>query len=159
MAKEKKEKKEKPEGEEEAGGGGKKKIILIVVPVVLIAAGAGFFLRGGDAEAAVPTTIPVEEGEVIEIDTMTVNLVGEEGRYARVGFAVVLDSTADSAVIGTKTPLMRDVTLTVMTGFNSGELQTQVGMERLRSELTDSIVDLFVDGEVIRVVLTELIVQ
>ena len=78
--------------------GGKKKLVMIVVPIVVVIAGAaGFFLRGGDtAEAAVPTTVPVVEGEVIEVDTMTVNLVGEEGRYARVGFAVVLDSTAES---------------------------------------------------------------
>ena len=141
--------------------GGKKKLVMIAVPiVVVIAAAAGFFLRGGDtAEAAVPTTVPVVEGEVIEVDTMTVNLVGEEGRYARVGFAVVLDSTAESGAVGMKVPLMRDATLTVMTGFNATELQTAEGMERLRHELSDAIVAIFPDGEVIRAVLTELIVQ
>jgi flagellar FliL protein len=147
--------------EETPESGGKKKLVMIAVPVVIvIAAAAGFFLRGGDtAEAAVPTTVPVVEGEVIEVDTMTVNLVGEEGRYARVGFAVVLDSTAESGAVGMKVPLMRDATLTVMTGFNSTELQTAEGMERLRHELSDAIVAIFPDGEVIRAVLTELIVQ
>jgi flagellar FliL protein len=142
-------------------GGGKKKLVMIVVPViVVIAAAAGFFLRGGDtAEAAVPTTIPVVEGDVIEVDTMTVNLIGEEGRYARVGFAVVLDSMAESGAVGKKMPLMRDATLTVMTGFNSAELQTAAGMERLRQELSEAVVAIFPDGEVIRAVLTELIVQ
>lgn len=142
--------------------GGKKKLVMIVVPIVVVIAGAaGFFLRGGDtAEAAVPTTtVPIVEGEVIEVDTMTVNLVGEEGRYARVGFAVVLDSTAESGAVGMKVPLMRDATLTVMTGFDSTELQTAEGMERLRQELSDAIVAIFPDGEVIRAVLTELIVQ
>ena len=142
--------------------GGKKKLVMIVVPIVVVIAGAaGFFLRGGDtAEAAVPTTtVPIVEGEVIEVDTMTVNLVGEEGRYARVGFAVVLDSTAESGAVGMKVPLMRDATLTVMTGFDSTELQTAAGMERLRQELSDAIVAIFPDGEVIRAVLTELIVQ
>lgn len=148
--------------EETPKSGGKKKLIMIVVPVVVvIAAAAGFFLRSGDtAEAAVPTTVPpVVEGEVIEVDTMTVNLVGEEGRYARVGFAVVLDSTADTGVVGMKVPLMRDATLTVMTGFDAAELQTAEGMERLRQALSDAIVAIFPDGEVIRAVLTELIVQ
>jgi flagellar FliL protein len=142
--------------------GGKKKLVMIVVPIVVVIAGAaGFFLRGGDtAEAAVPTTtVPIVEGDVIEVDTMTVNLVGEEGRYARVGFAVVLDSTAESGAVGVKVPLMRDATLTVMTGFDSTELQTAEGMERLRHELSDAIVAFFPDGEVIRAVLTELIVQ
>lgn len=142
-------------------GGGKKKLVMIVVPVLVVIAGAaGFFLRGGDAaEASVPTTVPVVEGDVIEIDTMTVNLVGEEGRYARVGFAVVLDATAASGDVGKKVPLMRDATLTVMTDFNSTELQTAEGMERLRQELSDAVVAIFPDGEVIRAVLTELIVQ
>ncbi len=142
--------------------GSKKKLIMIVVPIVVVIAGAAvFFLRGGDtAEAAVvTTTAPVVEGEVIEVDTMTVNLVGEEGRYARIGFAVVLDSTANTGVVGMKVPLMRDATLTVMTGFDSAELQTAEGMERLRQELSDAIVAIFPDREVIRVVLTELIVQ
>lgn len=141
--------------------GGKKKLIMIVVPVIVVIAGAaGFFLRGGDtAEAAVPTTVPIVEGDVIEVDTMTVNLIGEEGRYARVGFAVVLDSTADSGAVGKKMPLMRDATLTVMTDFDSTELQTADGMERLREELSDAVVAIFPDGEVIRAVLTELIVQ
>ena len=142
--------------------GGKKKLIMIVVPIVaVIAAGAGFFLRSGDtAAAAVPTTtIPVVEGDVIEVDTMTVNLIGEEGRYARIGFAVVLDSTADSGAVGKKMPLMRDATLMVMTEFDSVELQTAEGMDRLRKELSDAVVAIFPDGEVIRAVLTELIVQ
>ena len=142
-------------------GRGKKKLVMIAVPIVVVLAGAaGFFLRGGEpAEAAVPTTIPIVEGDVIEVDTMTVNLVGEEGRYARVGFAVVLDATAESGAVGKKMPLMRDATLTVMTGFNSAELQTAEGMERLRDELSDAVVAIFPDGEVIRAVLTELIVQ
>jgi flagellar basal body-associated protein FliL len=46
-----------------------------------------------------------------------------------------------------------------MTGFDSVELQTAEGMERLRKELSDAVVAIFPDGEVIRAVLTELIVQ
>jgi flagellar basal body-associated protein FliL len=54
---------------------------------------------------------------------------------------------------------MRDATLTVMTEFDSAELQTADGMERLRQELSSAVVAIFPDGEVIRAVLTELIVQ
>ncbi len=160
MAKEKKEKTPKEEGEE--GGSGKlKKIILMVVPALAVGAGLFFFLGGGgDAEAAAPTTtLPPVEGEVIEVDTLTVNLVGEEGRYARVGFAVVLTDLADSGAVAGKIPLMRDAALSIMTGFTSTELQSAEGMERLRQELSDALVALFPDGEVLRAVLTELIVQ
>ena len=155
------EQQETPDEEAESGGGKLKKIIFIVVPALVVGAGVFFFFFGGTgAEAAGPTTTlaPVE-GEVIEIDTVTVNLVGSEGRYARVGFAVVLDSMANSTVVGAKVPLMRDALLTTMTGFTADELQTADGMERLRQELSDAMVALFPDGEVLRAVLTELIVQ
>lgn len=157
MAKEKKQKKEKVEGEE--GGGGMKKIILMVAPALAVGAGMFFFL-GGSSEAAGPTTTlaPIE-GDVIPIDTMTVNLVGEEGRYARLGFAVVLDSLADSGAVGSKVPLLQDAALGIMVHYDAATLQTVEGQEQLRQELSDASVALFPDGEVLRAVLTELIVQ
>lgn len=139
--------------------GGIKKIAMMVVPALVVGIGAVLFLGGGDEASATATTIAVVEGEVIEIDTMTVNLVGEPGRYARVGFAVVLDATADNSIVGARVPLLRDMALTVLTDFTSAELQTAAGMERLRQALSDRSVGLFPDGEVIRAVLTELIVQ
>jgi flagellar basal body-associated protein FliL len=160
MAKEKKEKKEKEEKEPKEGGGRLKKIIIMVVPALAVGAGMFIFLGGGDAEAAAPTTTlaPIE-GEVIPIDTLTVNLVGEEGRYARVGFAVVLDSMADSGIVGNRVPLMQDAALTILTGYNSEDLTNEEGMERLRRDLSDAVVAIFPDGEVLRAVLTEVVVQ
>jgi flagellar FliL protein len=147
--------------EEEKKGGGKKKLVMIIAPVVLVAAGAGYFLTaGGDADAeSATTTTEVVEGDVIEVDTLTVNLVGEEGRFARLGFAVVLKEGADTSVVGAKLPLLRDAAITVMTGYGSTELQTAEGMTKLRQELSDEMASLFPDGEIIRAVLTELIVQ
>lgn len=137
-----------------------KKLLLIGLPVILVAVGAAFFLVGGGEETEeTSTTLSNAEGDVIEVDTLTVNLVGEEGRYARIGFAVVLVEGADASLVAKKLPLLRDVALTVMTGFSSAELQTASGMERLRQALSDESVALFPDGEVLRAVLTELIVQ
>ena len=152
---------ETPPSADEKPAKSKKKLLMIVGPAMLLLAGGGFFfLKGGSASAApADTTVPaVVEGEVVEVGTMTVNLVGEDGRYARVGFALVLDATADSAEVGKRIPLLQDSILTIMTGFTSAELQTAAGMERLRTEVSDKAGELF-DGDVIRAVLTELIVQ
>jgi flagellar basal body-associated protein FliL len=145
-------------------GGRLKKVVLVVVPVLAVGIGAVLFLGGGgdDAAATTPTTIAMlstEEGEVIEVDTMTVNLVGEEGRYARIGFAVVLSAEADRTIVGAKVPLMRDAALTTMTNYGPAELQSPEGIEQLRSDLSQAMIDLFPDGSILRAVLTELIVQ
>jgi flagellar FliL protein len=156
MAKEKKEKREKKETGE---GGGAKKIILMVLPAVVVGAGMFFFLGGkSDASAETTTTTVVEEGDVIDVDTLTVNIVGEDGRYARVGFAMVLSSTAVGEDVAKKLPLVRDAAIDVLTGYNATELQSKDGQERLRQELSDRASELY-DGDVLRVVLTELIVQ
>jgi flagellar protein FliL len=161
MAKGKKQKKtgEEVEGEE-GGGGGKKKIILMVVPALLAVGAGAFFFLGGSGEASAPTTtIAPIEGEVITIDTLTVNLVGEENRYARLGFAVILDSLADAGVVEAKLPLLQDAAIGVMVHYDSTTLQSVEGQEQLRQELTDASIALFPEGEVLRAVLTELIVQ
>lgn len=155
MAKEKKEKPEKGEG----GGGGMKKIILMVAPALAVGAGMFFFLGGGGAEAGPTTTLAPVEGGVLPVDTLTVNITGEESRYARVGFAVVLDSLADPTVVEGRLPLLQDAALSIMVKYDSATLQSADGQEQLRQELSDASVALFPDGEVLRAVLTELIVQ
>lgn len=145
------------EGEAE-GKGGKKKLLMIVLPVLLAAGGGGYFMFGtGDEAMATETTVvPVIEGDVIMVDTMTVNLPDEH--YAKVGFGLVLDSMADPATVEMKLPIIKDAALSILTGFDAEELSTKEGMERLRRELTAYATMEFEDS-VVRVVLTELLVQ
>lgn len=158
--------------EEEEKKGGKKKLIMIVVPAVLVLAGGGYFMMGGggdpEAEAAAAAAAEAEaaanpvEGEVIEIGKMTVSLMTEPEeplRYARVGLAVVLSETADSAFVGGRVPLLQDSALTVISGMSADDLRTPTGMNEVRDLLTAQALEIFPDGDVIRVVLTELIVQ
>ncbi len=149
---------------EEGKKGGKKKLIIGVVGLVAVAGGAYFFLLGGgggepvDPEAATTTTVVVE-GAVIEAGQLTVNLADEETRYARLNFAVVLAMGADSAVVGERIPLLQDAALSVLTGYTSADLLAADGLDRLRGELSESALEIYADGEVLRVVLTEVIVQ
>ena len=154
----KKEKKEEPESGE-GGGRGMKKIIQMVVPALAVGAGMFFFLGGSGAEAGPTTTLAPVEGGVLPVDTLTVNITGEESRYARLGFAVVLDSLADPGVVEGRLPLLQDAALSIMVKYDSATLQSAVGQEQLRQELSNASVALFPDGEVLRAVLTELIVQ
>lgn len=147
---------------EEAKKGGKGKLIgMIVGGVVLL--GAVYFLflggGGGDAEAGVTTTTVPVEGAVIESDQMTVTLADDPVRYARITFAVVLPEGGDSALVGDKMPLLKDAALDVVSDMTAADLIGRDGLDLLRKDLTGKALEIYVDGEVLRVVLTEVLVQ
>jgi flagellar basal body-associated protein FliL len=125
--------------------------------------GAVYFLflggGGGDAEAAVTTTTIPAEGSVIEGDQMTVTLSDYPIRYARLTFAVVLPEGGDSAVIGDKMPLLKDAVLDVVSPMTAAELIGPGALDGLRADLTEKALEIFTEGEVLRVVLTEVLVQ
>lgn len=139
----------------------KMKIIAPVGGVLLLAiAYFVFFAGGGDEadEAAVTTTVVVE-GPVIEADQMTINLADEDPRYARLRFAVVLPLNADGAAVGDRFPILKDAVLDVVNGYTTDDLRAPDILDTLRSEFTAAAHDVWPDGEVIRVLITELLVQ
>lgn len=143
--------------------GSKKKLIIAGVAVAALAGGYFLFMGGSpppEEEAAATTTTEPVEGAVIEVGTLTANLAdADELRYARVTFAVVLNANADSAAVGARVPLLQDAALGVVSDYTSVELAGSTGIGALRDDLTAQAQELFVDGEVLRVVLTEVIVQ
>ena len=128
----------------------------------------GFVRSGGSkAIAAIRTLWPLIELNkradfectFIESDQMTVTLADEPVRYARITFAVVLPEGADSAVVGDKMPLLKDGVLDVVAGLSAADLVGQQGLDSLRSDLTAKALEIYTEGEVLRVDLTEVLVQ
>ena len=148
--------------EEEPKKGGKGKLIgMIGGGVVLLAAVYFLFLSGGGGEeeaAVTTTTIPVE-GPVIEVDEMTITLSDSPVRYARLKFAVVLPEGGDTTVVGERVPVLKDAVLDVVSAYTADELVGPAALGSLREDLTASALTVFTEGEVLRVVLTELLVQ
>lgn len=146
-----------------ATGGGKRKTLLIAafVLVAVLAGVGGFLLTGGsaEAEAAAPTEPPAEDGAVLDVAEMTANLAGPEVHYAKLSFAAVLIAGADEAAVAERFPLLRDAAITELSTFQVEHLRTTEGMEELRKRLTARAQAVYPDGEVRRVVLTELVVQ
>lgn len=147
---------------EEASKGGKGKLIGIISGVLVLFAAVWFlFLSGGggdDAAADTTTTVPVE-GVVIEADQMTVTLADEDVRYARIRFGVVLPEGGDTAAVGERMPVLKDAVLDVLAGYTAAELIGRQALADLRGRLTAAALDVFPDGEVLRVVVTEVLVQ
>ena len=141
---------------------GKGKLIGIIGGVVVLL-GVVYFMflggGGGDAEAgATTTTVPVE-GAVIESDQMTVTLADDPVRYARLTFAVVLPEGGDSTVVGERMPVLKDGVLDVVAGMTAADLVGSEALDSLRKSLTAKALEVYPDGEVLRVVLTEVLVQ
>lgn len=147
-----------PAAEEKKGD--KKKFIMMGAPVLVLAAAAFMFLGGGgeDAEAAEPP--PPVEGAVIAADPITVTMSGDPVHYVKATFALVMEETADRSAVEGKLPLMYDAAISVIGRYEADDLRTPAGLDRLRTDLTRAATeDIFPDGEVLRVVLTEVIVQ
>ncbi|HEX7098640.1 MAG TPA: flagellar basal body-associated FliL family protein [Acidimicrobiia bacterium] len=137
-----------------------KKSRLLIPVVVLALGGAGFggYMFAGGASAAPPPTTQPAEGEVVEVGVLTVTLPGPDAHYARVGLAVVLvEGVTEDAVAG-RFPLVKDAAISILAGKTPDDFRTPAGLERLRRELSGIAQEIYPDGEVLRVVLTEAIV-
>lgn len=145
-----------------AGGGKKKKIIAAAAALVLFATG-GFvgtkLLNPAEAAAADEPVAEatVEEGAVVEVATMTASL--GQGHLARVGFAVVQSTDAVQEVVAGRFPLLKDAAIDEIASSDPAQLATPEGVDDLRARLTTRAAGLYPDGDVLRVVLTELVVQ
>ena len=161
-------KKKKTKSEEDEGSGKKldiKKIaigavIAVVVYTQVLAGGGG----SGDPAEAGPTTLPEPvEGIVLDAGQVRVSLADEDARFALVSMAVVLEEAADQVGVENRLPILLDAAVDEVSSFTADELKGEGGPERLRTALTDRADGIFnTEGEqvaVVRVVLTELIVQ
>lgn len=149
--------------EEETKGGSKKMLLIgLFVGVAVVAAYFMLFAKPAvpeDGEAmAEPTVAPVEEGDIYEVATLTVNLDSADLRYARVQFGVVTDGVM-AADPTARFPLLQDMAISTIAGFTPAELRTVEGHEQLRTRLTEDALEVWPDGEVLRVILYDLIVQ
>jgi flagellar basal body-associated protein FliL len=139
---------------------GKAKLFVIVALVVVVGAGAYLFLFSGSGGSEEAVAAEPVEGVVVDGATMTVALNGEdETHFVRVSFALVLVEGADSALVGNRIQLLQDAALTLIAGYTAESLRTPEGLDTMRADLSAAAQEVYPDGEVMRVVLTEVIVQ
>ena len=176
------------DGADDAAPAKKSKKKLIIVGVVILAAGwkLGFIPPGGGGEVAAtgPTTTTLPpEGDLLAVDPMTVNLADTDVvHYARVGVAAVLREGQDPTLVEPRVGLIQDAVLFEVRTWTAEELMAPGGLELLRERLTEEVVDRFAaepepmdegdgdgdgemamaepaPGEVLRIVITEFVIQ
>lgn len=140
-----------------------KKKSRLLIPLLVLALGSagfgGYVLGAQNAGAAIPPDeVEPAEGEVVEVGVLTVTLAGAGSNYARVGLAVVLAEGLGPDAVSGRLPLVKDAAISVLAGKTPDDFRTPGALARLRRQLTDIAREIYPDGEVLRVVLTEAIV-
>lgn len=143
--------------EEAAPSGGKRKLILIVLVLLLVAGGAAKFLLGPGAEEA--DAAEVVEGAVVPLEPLTTTTGTATLSHARVALALVLVEGADEVAVTERAPLLQDALLREVATLNADQLRSSEGSDQLRTALTAHAQEIWPEGEVLRVILTELLVQ
>ena len=141
---------------------GKGKLIAIVIAAMVVGGvGAKFTVLSGGGKAGTPKPTPTPTptpGQVIDLGDLTINLA-EAQRYALVGLAVELGKTADPATITTQMPLLKDAGVRRLSGIPAATLMSLAGQDQVRAELTDQAQQIFGKDKIVRVLLTEVLVQ
>lgn len=156
-----------PEQVEDAPARRRPRWLLALVAVVVLGAGgaAAWFLvlaPGPDAEVeaeADAEQAPPVDGAIVDVTNFTASLAGPDAHFAKVGFAVVLREDAVTEQVSPRFPLLRDAALSVLARTEAPALRSADGQDRLRADLSAAAQEVWPDGEVLRVVLTELVVQ
>jgi flagellar FliL protein len=135
---------------------GKKKLVLIGGVVALLAAAAAawfLFLKPAPAAAADAEPEPVALGEVVPVDSVSLNLAN--GRYLRLGFALQLSADVTEEV---NTARAVDQAIALFSGRDIAEVSDPAVRDQLVTELTHELSETY-EGEVLDVYLTEYVTQ
>lgn len=141
-----------------SGRKGRRRLLLIVLLLAVVAGAAAWFVvgPGAGAEAAADEVV---EGTVVPLPPLTTTTGTAAPSHARVALGLVLVEGADEAVVTARTPLLQDALLREIAEVDGDRLRSAAGSDELRQNLTAHAQAIWPDGEVLRVVLTELLVQ
>ena len=144
--------------------------LTIVALAIAVAALAFTFLKPGAAPAEAPAEaahVEPKPGPVVDVGQMSVNLA-DAGRYARVSFALVL---TEGTVVGggghgggeggveAQFPLVKEAVLFEFSKVTADQIRAPGGLDAIANTLSERVRAIYPHGEVMRVVLTELLVQ
>jgi len=164
------------QGTQEQGTEKKSNLVLIVVIValvfvLLIVGVVVAMLAGGDTESSQNSTPSAKEkpmsnmdsmevGPMFPLDTFTVNLLSDSGRrYLKVQMNLELDGEELAAELESKTAVVRDVIIRMLSSKTLEEISTAKGKEKLKEQIVNQLNLRLRDGNVRNVYFTEFVVQ
>jgi len=174
MAEEEKEESRQEEPKKESGGGNVVLILIVVLLVLVLAIGGvvAYLMLSGD-EAEDGTVVKQEKvekkrhrgddmqvGPMYPLDKFTVNLMSENGRrFLVVKMNLEEDGEELTPELDKKTPMIRDIIITILSSKTVEEITTAKGKEKLKEEIITQINRHLEDGEIRHVYFTEFVIQ
>ena len=147
-------------------------IIIAVLVLVLIAVGVVVAMLAGDdsssssssadgvKEKPIKNMDAMEVGPMFPLDTFTVNLLSDSGRrYLKVQMNLELDGEELAAELETKTAVVRDIIIRLLSSKTLEEISTIKGKDKLKEQMVNQLNLNLRDGNVRRVYFTEFVVQ
>lgn len=157
--------------------GGKKSsnlvLIIIIVALVLVLLIVGVvvaMLAGGDEspQGSNPSSKEkpqkmmdsMEVGPMFPLDNFTVNLLSDSGRrYLKVQMNLELDGEELAAELESKTAVIRDVIIRLLSSKTLEEISTAKGKDTLKEQIVNQLNLRLRDGNIRHVYFTEFVVQ
>jgi len=157
-------------------------IIVVLILVILIGGIAAILMMGGEDEAPMQQQAPqanerqmnnnqqssrsnnnaplAEIGPMFPLDAFTVNLLSESGRrYLKVEMNVELNGEELGAELESKTAVVRDIIIRLLSSKSLEEISTSKGKEKLKEQIVDQLNMRLRDGHINNVYFTEFVVQ
>lgn len=154
-------------------------IIVVLILVILIGGIAAILMMGGEDDSQMqqqPQTMersanqqqmpsrssaPLAEiGPMFPLDAFTVNLLSESGRrYLKVEMNVELSGEELGAELESKTAVVRDIIIRLLSSKSLEEISTAKGKEKLKEQIVDQLNMRLSDGHINNVYFTEFVVQ
>lgn len=141
-------------------------LVLVIVGVVVV------MLAGGDDTPQASNNNPsakekpmklmdsMEVGPMFPLDNFTVNLLSDSGRrYLKVQMNLELDGEELAAELESKTAVVRDVVIRLLSSKTLEEISTAKGKDKLKEQIVNQLNLRLRDGNVRNLYFTEFVVQ
>ena len=140
----------------------KPKKAKMIIALGLVAVAAYKFVLAPAPAAESKTTdahAKIEEGAVIPLPELVLNLADKDPRYLRVGIALILEKGTSTESMKEELPIASDVAVDVLSAKNFAELHQPGAKQAIKEELSRKVRAAYHDEKVARVIFTSFVMQ
>lgn len=144
------------------------KLLIVAIALIIVASvGSAFtaylILSENDlpfASASSNDNLKTDIGPTFDVGEFTVNLAGTSpSRFIRTGIVLEFDDKSVIKEADRRLPQLRDQIISIIRSYSAADLNTKKGDQQLKANITDSINDILISGEIIDVFFVDLVIQ